>query len=163
MKYRHLLRLMALPFAFSLWFGFAPSVFADVPVTGSGIATITFVTVFERAADGNTFFDYTFIETSTGIFDGTRTGSGELVIHADGTFNTQNDGTFTGTIDGVSGQAEMAFWGSGTFAAAGGNFTVTHGTGGLAGVHAQGSDSGSATGPTTFVANYSFKVNFGAA
>lgn len=97
-----------------------------------------------------------------GIFDGTRVGSGELVIHADGSFNTINSGTFTGTIAGRSGTAEMSFRGSGTFASAGGTYTVTGGTGGLAGVHAEGNDSGSATGPTSFAGRYSFKVQFSA-
>lgn len=162
MRYRHLLRVTAVPFALSLSLAVAPAVYADEPVQGGGTAAVSFSPVLERVSDGNTFIDYTFVETSTGIFDGTRVGTGELVIHADGSFNTQNDGIFTGTIAGRSGSAEMAFWGSGTFAAAGGNFTVTHGTDGLAGVHAQGSDSGFATSPTSFVATYSFKVNFSA-
>ncbi len=136
---------------------------AATPVSGSGTFTISFAPVVERTADGNTFIDYTFVENDAGIVDGTRIGSGELVIHADGSFNTQNTGIFTGSMAGVSGTAEMDFWGSGTFALAGGNFTVTHGTNGLAGVHAQGSDSGSATGPTSFVGTNEFKVDFSAA
>jgi hypothetical protein len=116
--------------------------------------------VLERTADGNTFIDYTFTESFLGIVDGTRVGSGELVIHADGSFNTINSGTFTGTIAGRSGTAEMSFRISGTFASAGGSYTVTGGTGGLAGVHAEGKNSGSATGPTTFAGTYSLKVTF---
>jgi hypothetical protein len=106
--------------------------------------------------------DYTFVENTVGIVDGTRIGSGELVIHADGSLNTANSGTFTGSIAGKAGTAEMSFWGSGTFASAGGNYTVAHGTDGLAGVHAEGKDSGSATGPTTFAGTYWFKANFSA-
>lgn len=140
----------------------APAVHADEPVQGGGTFTISFSPVLERTSDGNTFLDYTFIENSVGIVDGTRVGSGELVIHADGSFNTANTGVFTGTIAGRSGTAQMDFWGSGTFALAGGSYTVTHGMGGLAGVHAEGKDSGSATGPTTFAGINSFKVNFSA-
>jgi hypothetical protein len=139
--------------------GSSLAAFADEPVQGGGTFTISFTPVVERTADGNTFIDYTFTETTQGIFDGTRVGSGELVIHADGSLNTINSGTFTGTIAGRSGTAEMSFRGSGTFASAGGSYTVTGGTGGLAGVHAEGKDSGSATGPTTFAGTYSFKVN----
>lgn len=136
--------------------------YADEPVEGSGTFTILFSPIPERTADGNTFIDYTFTETSLGIVDGTRVGSGELVIHADGSFNTANTGIFTGTIAGRSGTAEMDYRGSGTFASAGGTYTVTDGMGGLAGVHAAGNDSGSATGPTTFAGTNSFRVNFSA-
>jgi len=157
---RHLLRFLMLPLVSAVWLGVAPAAYADEPVQGGGTFTISFTPVPERTADGNTFIDYTFTETTLGIFDGTRVGSGELVIHADGSLNTINSGTFTGTIAGRSGTAEMSFRGSGTFASAGGSYTVTGGTGGLAGVHAEGKDSGSATGPTTLAGTYSFKVNF---
>lgn len=162
LKCRHLLRIAMAPLVAAMGLAVAPAVYADEPLNGNGTDTISFSPVVEHTADGNTFIDYTFSETETGIFDGTRVGSGELVIHADGTLNTQNDGVFTGTVAGRSGTAEMDFWGSGTFAAAGGSFTVSHGTGGLDGVHAQGTDFGFATGPTSFVATYSFKVNFSA-
>jgi hypothetical protein len=159
---RHLLRFVMLPLVSAVWLGVAPAAYADEPVQGGGTFTISFTPVPERTADGNTFIDYTFTEITLGIFDGTRVGSGELVIHADGSLNTINSGTFTGTIAGRSGTAEMSFRGSGTFASAGGTYTVTGGTGGLAGVHAEGKDSGSATGPTTFAGTYSFKVSFSA-
>ena len=117
------------------------SVQAAAPVSGSGTFQVTFVPTGIETADGNTIIDYTFVENTVGIVDGTRIGSGELVIHADGSFNTANSGIFTGST-------------------AGGNLTVTHGSDGLAGVHAEGKDSGSATGPTTFAGTISFKVNF---
>lgn len=159
---RRLLRLALLPLASVVWLAVAPAAYAQEPVTGTGTFTVSFAPVVERVADGNTFIDYTFVENSLGIADGTRVGTGELVIHADGSFNTANTGTFTGTVAGRSGTIEMEFWGSGTFASAGGNYTLMHGTGGLAGVHAQGNDSGTATGPTTFVGTNYFKVNFSA-
>jgi hypothetical protein len=135
---------------------------ASAPVSGSGTFQVTFVPTGIETADGNTIIDYTFAENTVGIVDGTRIGSGELVIHADGSFNTANSGIFTGSIAGKSGTAEGSYRASGTFASAGGNLTVTHGTDGLAGVHAEGKDSGSATGPTTFAGTISFKVNFSA-
>lgn len=136
--------------------------FAGEVVRGSGTFTISFLPVVERLADGNTFIDYTFTENSFGILRGTRVGHGELVIHADGSFNTANTGIFTGTLAGRSGTAEMDYRGSGNFSLAGGTYTVTRGTGGLAGAHAQGTDSGSATSGTTFAGTNSFKVNFSA-
>lgn len=159
---RHLLRFLMLPLVSAAWLGVAPAAYADEPVQGGGTNTISFTPAPERTADGNTFIDYTFIETFRGIVDGTRVGSGELVIHADGSFNTINSGTFTGTIAGRSGTAEMSFRGSGTFASTGGSLTVTSGTGGLAGVHAEAKVSGSAAGPTTNAGTYSLKVNFSA-
>ena len=157
---RHVLRFAMLPSVSALWLAVAPVVYADEPVQGTGTFTISISPVVERIADGNTFIDYTFVEDSRGIANGTRVGSGELVIHADGSFNTANTGVFTGTMAGRSGSAEMDFSGSGTFASAGGSYTMTNGIGGLAGVHAEGKDSGSATGPTTFAGANSFKVNF---
>ena len=145
----------------SLCFGGTVAQASD-PVSGSSTFTISFVPVVERTADGNTMIDYTFVMNTAGIVDGTRICSGELLIHADGSFNTENSGIFTGIIAGKSGTAEMSFWGSGTFASAGGNLTVTHGMDGLAGVHADGKVSGSATDPTTFVGTISFTVNFSA-
>ena len=159
---RRLLRLAMVPLAAAAWLAVAPAAYADEPVSGTGTFTVSFIPTVERVADGNTFIDYTFVEDTVGIYDGTRVGTGELVIHADGSFNTANSGIFTGTIAGRSGTAELAYWGSGTFASAGGNFTLTHGSGGLDGAHAVARDSGSATGPTSFAGTYSFKVNFSA-
>ena len=162
MQYRRLVRLMALPFVMGLGLALAPAVYADEPVQGSGAFTVSFSPAFERIADGNTFIDYTFTENTVGIVEGTRVGAGELVIHADGSFNTENAGTFTGTIAGRSGTAEIEYRASGTFALAGGTLHLIYGAGGLAGVHAEGNDSGSATSPTSFAGTISFKVNFSA-
>ena len=162
LKRWHVLRLATLPLVAALSLAVGPAVSAAEPAQANGTFTFSFSSVSIRTADGNTFVDYTFTETTLGIFDGTRVGSGSAVIHSDGSFNTINSGTFTGTIAGRSGTAEMSFRGSGTFASAGGSYTVTGGTGGLAGVHAEGKDSGSATGPTTFAGTYSVKVNFSA-
>ena len=156
------LRLATVPLVSALSLAAAPAVHADEPVQASGTFTISYSPTSLRAADGNVFFDYTFSEQMLGTLSGTRVGSGSAVIHPDGSLNTSNSGIFTGTIAGASGTAEMSFWGSGTFASAGGSYVVTHGTGGLDGVHAEGKDSGSATGPTSFAGTYSFKVVFSA-
>ena len=162
MKYRWLLQAVTVAFVSMFWVAAAPVAFAEAPVQGTGTDTITLSPMLERVADGNTFIDYTFTESLLGIVNGTRVGSGELVIHPDGSVNTQNAGIFTGTIAGRSGTAVMHFRGSGTFAYAHGSLTVTDGTGGLAGVHAEGTSAGSATGPNTLAGTNSFKVHFSA-
>lgn len=84
MNHRDLLRLAALPFTLAVWLAVAPAAYAGEPTQGVGTFTVSFSPVFERMANGNTFLDYTFVENSLGIVDGTRIGTGELVIHADG-------------------------------------------------------------------------------
>jgi hypothetical protein len=129
-------------------------------IPASGTDAITLSPVSTRAADGNTFIDFTYVESWQGTFDGTRVGSGSLVIHPDGSVNAQVSGIFTGTIAGRSGTAVMRFTVTGTFASATAIGSVTDGTGGLAGVHAVVTDAGSATSPTSFAATYSGEVHF---
>jgi len=148
MNFRRWLRMATLSIVSVLWVAVAPTVYADERGAASGTFTISFSPISGRTADGNTFIDYTFSEHMVGAFDGTRVGAGSLVIHPDGSLNTENSGIFTGSIAGASGTAVMRYRGSGTFASAAGSFTVGSGTGGLAEVHAVGVDSGSATGPT---------------
>lgn len=155
-------RIAALPLASALALLLAPAAYADEPSLATGTFTISFSPVSVSTADGNTILDYTFSESMQGSFVGTRVGSGMVVIHPDGSINTSNSGIFTGTIDGASGTALMRYSGSGSFASAAGNFSLTNGTDGLSGVHAEGTDSGSATGPTSFAGTYSFKVHFSA-
>lgn len=162
MYFRSVVRIATLPFVSVLCLAAAPVAYADEPVVAGGNDTITLTPTVEHVADGNTFIDYTFVENFVGIATGTRVGSGKLVIHPDGTLNTANDGIFTGTIAGRSGTGVMQFWGSGTFASVAGSFNFEQGTGGLAGVHAEGKVVGSATGPTSFAGADSVKVNFSA-
>lgn len=162
LKRWHVLRLATLLLVSALSLAVAPAVYADEPVQANGTNTVSLSPLSVRTADGNTFIDYTFSEDFLGGVIGTRVGSGSLVIHPDGTLSTENSGTFTGTIAGVSGTALFRFSASGTFASAAGRLRVTDGTGGLAGVHAEGTASGSATGPTSFAGTYSFKVHFSA-
>ena len=158
----HVLRLATLALVSALGLAVAPAVYANELVQANGTFTVSFSPVSLRTADGNTFIDYTFSTRMLGAFEGTRTGSGSLVIHPDGSFNTENSGIFTGTIAGASGTAVIRERASGTFASAAASFSVGHGTGGLAGVHAEGTDSGSATGPTSFAGTYSVKMHFSA-
>jgi|SRR5919109_65501 hypothetical protein len=157
-----LVRIATLPLVSVLFVVFMPVVHANEQIQASGIDAITLSPVSTRLADGNTFIDFTYVESWQGTIEGTRVGTGSVVIHPDGSVNAQVSGVFTGTIAGRSGTAAIRFSVSGTFASAVGIFTVTDGTGGLAGVHGQGTDAGAATGPTTFGATYSAKVHFSA-
>ena len=162
MNYRRLLSKASLAFATVLWLVLAPTVYAEETFPASGTEATTLSPVSTRAADGNTFIGFTLAESWQGTFAGTRVGSGSVVIHPDGSIDAQSSGIFTGTIAGRSGTAVMRFHVSGTFAAATVIFTVTDGTGGLAGVHAEGTEVVSATGPLSVAGIYSAVVHFSA-
>jgi len=159
-SYRRLLSRASLVCVPVLWLFLAPTVYAEQAVPASGTEATTLSPVSTRTADGNTFIGFTLAEGWQGTFGGTRVGSGSVVVHADGTIDAQSSGVFTGTIAGRSGTAVMRFHVSGTFAAATVNFTVTDGTGGLAGVHAEGTEAVSATGPMSVAGTYSALVHF---
>lgn len=133
----------------------ASNVLAEEPTPVSGTFSATISPFATRSADGNTFIDFTFVEQFQGTISGTRVGTGLLIIHPDGTVNVRDSGLFSGSIDGSSGSAVLSASISGTFASIAANFVVTDGTGGLAGVHVQGTGGGGATGPTTFAGTYS--------
>lgn len=137
----------------------APVAYAAPPTPASGSFAATLSPVGSRSADGNTFISFTFTETVQGTLTGTRVGSGLLVIHPDGTINARVSGLFTGSIGGASGSAVFNESATGTLSALTSNFVVTHGTGGLAGIHVEGAGAGGATGPTTFAGTYSGQVS----
>lgn len=162
MNFKRIVRITTLPLALLLWLAVGQVVYAEEPSQANGTYTVSFSPISVRTNGGSTFIEYTFSEHMLGAFDGTRTGSGSLVIHPDGSLDTENSGIFVGTFAGSSGTVVMRYRGSGTFAHAAGRFNVVHGTGGLAGIHAKGTDSGSATGPTSLAGTYSFEVHFSA-
>lgn len=159
-NHRRLLGMVSLAFASVLWLVVAPSVYAADPVTASGTSVNTLTPISIRTADGNTFIDYTYVEMWHGALDGTRVGSGALVIHPDGTVNAHASGVFTGSIAGRSGIALLRISVSGTVASAVGHFTVTDGTGELAGAHVEGTDHAYPLGPATFGATYTADIQF---
>ncbi len=64
-------------------------------------------------------------------------------MHANGTTSLRGEGTCVCTVEGRSGTFDYRFGGSGIFPTSGsGRYVVGHGTGGLAGLHAQGPFSG---------------------
>ena len=112
------------------------------PVTGT-FAVVTATTTSTRMAGGNTFITLTRTAVVSGTFTGTTTDEVLLVMHANGTTSLRGTGTCECAIEGRSGTFDYRFNGSGVFPTSGsGRYVVTHGTGGLSGLHAQGPFSG---------------------
>ena len=152
---RRLISLVLLGFVPVLALALAPGAYAatQTPASGSFAATISPFEV--RSAGGNTFIGFTFVENFTGTMSGTRVGSGRLAIHPDGSINVRVSGVLTGSIASASGTVLLDASGTGTLASITLNWVVTDGTGGLAGVHAEGTATGGATGPVSFAGTYS--------
>lgn len=113
------------------------------PVSG-GFAALTATPTSSRTADGNSFVTLTRTAVIFGTFTGTATDTVTLVTHANGTTSIRGRGTCVCTIAGLSGTFDYRFEGWGTFpTSVSGQYVVGHGTGGLAGLHGQGSFSGS--------------------
>ncbi len=79
------------------------------------------------------------------------------IIHPDGTFNAHDTGTFTGTVNGMSGTAVITGSSAGIGATGTGQFVIELGTVALAGLHAQGTFQPIVTGPTTVTGTYSLQ------
>jgi len=136
---------------------------ASTPVSGAGTFQLTLAPVSTRSVDGNTFINFTFHETISGSWSGTRVGHGDLVIHPDGTVNVSDSGVFTGTVAGSApGTAILSAEASGTFSAVSAQGVIGDGTAGLTGVHGQAFVTGAATGPTSFAGTYTGRAQFGA-
>jgi hypothetical protein len=112
------------------------------PVTGT-FSVVTATPTSTRTAGGNTFITLVRTAALTGTFTGTTTDTVHLVTHANGTTRIRGAGTCICTIAGRSGTFAYRFRGSGIFPTSGsGRYVVGHGTGGLAGLHAQGPFAG---------------------
>jgi hypothetical protein len=137
-----------------------PLASASTPTTGSGSFTSTATNISVSQADGNTIITATETQILSGFFSGTRVAEGAEVIHPDGTFNAHDAGTFTGTVEGRSGTVVITGSSSGVGNSGSGQFVAELGTGGLAGLHAQGPFYPTVTGPTTAAGTYSVHFHF---
>jgi len=126
--------------------------------TGSFTATVTITGISQ--ADGNTIITAIETQTLSGFLTGTRIAEGVEIIHPDGTFNAHDSGTFTGTVNGMSGTAVITGSSTGTGATGSGQFVAELGTAGLSGLHAQGTFQPTVTGPTTVTGTYSLQYHF---
>jgi hypothetical protein len=125
------------------------------PVTGT-FAVTSAITTSVRTADGNTFITVQRTALISGTFTGTATDTVLLVMHSNGTTSARGEGTCVCTVGALAGTFDYHFQGSGTFPTSlSGQFVVGHGTGGLEGLHAQGSFSG-----TFFVASLDGQYHF---
>ena len=115
------------------------------PVAGT-FSVVTATTVSTRTAGGNTFVTLDRTAALAGTFTGTTRDTVHLVMHRNGSTTVQGAGTCVCTIAGRSGTFAYRFTGSGVFPTSGsGHYVAGRGTGGLAGLHAQGPFSGDFT------------------
>jgi len=126
--------------------------------TGSFTATVIITSIGQ--ADGNTIITAIETQTLSGFLTGTRIAEGVEIIHPDGTFNAHDSGTFTGTVNGISGTAVLTGSSTGTGTFGSGQFAVDLGTAGLVGLHAQGTFQPTVTGPSTVTGTYSLQYHF---
>jgi hypothetical protein len=129
--------------------------------SGSGSFTAAGEIVSIKQADGNTIVTATEVQTLTGALTGTRVASGITIFHPDGTFTAHDTGTFTGTVDGRTGSITISGASTGTGNTGNGQIVGDQGTGGLAGLHLQGTFQPTVTGPTTADGTYSIQFHFG--
>ena len=149
-------KLLVLVVAVSVALPAAPaSATPPSPVIGT-FAVVTATTTSTRTAGGNTFVTLTRTAVVSGTFTGTTTDEVLLVMHPNGTTSLRGEGTCVCTAEGRSGTFDYRFRGSGIFPTSGsGTYVVGHGTGGLAGLHAEGPVSGD-----FFVANLGGRYHF---
>jgi hypothetical protein len=125
------------------------------PVTGT-FAVVAATPTSSRTADGNTFLTLTRTAAISGTFTGTSTDNVRLVMHSNGTTSVKGEGTCACTIGGLTGTFDYRFEASGIFPGQlSGQFMVGHGTGGLEGLHAEGTFAG-----TFFVAALDGQFHF---
>jgi len=151
--------LAALPLLASLlWL--PAGVNASTLSTGSGSFTATGQVISIQRADSNTIVTATEVQTLTGVLTGTRVASGTMTFHPDGTFTAHDSGTFTGTIDGRTGSITISGASTGTGNTGTGQIVGDRGTGGLAGLHLQGTFQPVVTSATTAEGTYSIQFHF---
>ena len=127
--------------------------------SGSGSFTTTGQVISVRQAGGNTIVTATEIQTLTGALTGTRMATGIEIFHPDGTFTAHDSGAFTGTVEGRTGSITISGASSGTGNSGSGQIVGDRGTGGLAGLHLQGTFQPVITSSTTAEGTYSVQFH----
>jgi len=151
--------LAALPLLASLLL-LPSSANASALSSGSGSFTATGQVISVHQADGNTIVTATEVQSLTGVLTGTRVASGTMTFHPDGTFTAHDTGTFTGTVDGRTGSITISGASSGTGNTGSGQIVGDRGTGGLAGLHLQGTFQPMVISATTADGTYSIQFHF---
>jgi hypothetical protein len=128
------------------------------PASGSLAVTITASTPPTPSGNNTDIYNLE-ADTYNGTLSGTSVGSGPAVIHSDGSANARSVKTFTGTIAGSApGTLTTYTTCGGTMASITCVFVMDHGTGGLAGVYVEGTQTGAFTGPNTVAFTYNALV-----
>lgn len=118
-------------------------------MTGTAFFTGNGTIVSVEHAAGNTIITATEVQPITGALDGVRVAEGITIFHADGTFEAHDTGTFTGTVGGRTGTLVISGASSGVGNAGTGIIVGHGGTGGLTGLHLEGTFQPVITGPTS--------------
>jgi hypothetical protein len=131
----------------------ASSAGASQPVTAVGsFSFLTDTLTPIRSAGCNNFFTEDSTVLNTGGVSGVTTGSGVLVVHCDGTIEGKGTEVCSAcTIDGKTGDFTDAYTVKISGATVSGTVVVLSATGGLAGLHLQGT-----FGAGTYSYNYHF-------
>ncbi len=130
---------------------------ASTSSPASGTFTSLTVTITSTRTDGgNTFVTANRTAVLAGTFTGPATETDTIVFHSDGTTIVHGEGTCACTVDGVSGTFSYRAESSGTFPTSVSGQYVAQGSGGLAGLHAEGPFSGNFA-----VVTYGGQVHFG--
>ncbi|MBV9278941.1 MAG: hypothetical protein JOZ41_02570 [Chloroflexi bacterium] len=153
------LPLIAPAAALLLSLGIAHPAGATTAVVGTGTITVTpgsFQVTSFRQADGNTFITYTDAGTFTGAISGAYAETGNVITHADGSQNIRGSDSCTCTVGGRTGAYADDFWATGVASTgiAEGS-VVVKGSGGLAGLHGEGTFQG-----TFALTTYSVRLHF---
>ncbi len=127
---------------------------------GSGSFTTTREGISVKQAGGHTIVTATEVQTLTGALSGTRTATGIEIFHPDGTFTASDSGTFTGTIGGRTGSITISGTSPGVGNTGNGHIVGDQGTGGLAGLHLEGTFQPVITSATTAGGTYAIQYHF---
>lgn len=143
---------------------FIPAIaYAAKPSTVSADFTFVVTPTGSKTAGSNTILDINDIITFSSGVEGTSTCVGQFIIHnAEGTGNFNAKCTFTGTVPGGSGPGTMSvsFEGHSVGSSYVAYETWSSGTGGLAGIQAQGPVVGEFTSATTGFGTKTMHVQF---
>lgn len=135
---------------------------ATKPSEATGNFTATTAITSMRTAGENTIFEAKATFTATGAFVGTCVGTTRGLIRPDGQELTHGSCTFTASMGEQPNAGTAVFklesFGQGT--SFHGHFVAGHGTGILAGLHAEGTFQGKATGATTSAGTYDGEMHF---
>jgi hypothetical protein len=108
------------------------------PIPASGSTTDCEHVISVRTAGRDTIITLEITACFHGTFEGTWVGTERDVFRADGTGTVQGSGVFSGTVNGQSGAMVFSYEVSISRNGEVSHWVVDQGTGGLAGLHGQG-------------------------